>query len=146
MSYCKEGQGQTRDKLERLHLSAGLGTLCVSPDQLKELAGKRETSADKLQKNGSMDRQLNGWILYFSRNKILHNFNRQCNPNDTAKIIKTAVRFPTSEISIINGCNDKSIYLITKELKPLSHCEIAFHIKRENTCQVFFRFLGQVKC
>lgn len=32
------------------------------------------------------------------------------------KIIKTAVRFPTSEISIINGCNDKLIYLITKEL------------------------------
>lgn len=29
--------------------------------------------------------------------------------------------------------NDKSIYLITKELKPLSHCEIAVHIKRGNT-------------
>lgn len=58
----------------------------------------------------------------------------------TTKIIKTAVRFPTSEISIINGCNDKSIYLITKELKPLSHCEIAFHIKKGNTCQIFSGF------
>ncbi|KAI3365743.1 hypothetical protein L3Q82_000753 [Scortum barcoo] len=49
MSHREEASGKTQDTLERLCLSAGLGTPRVPPEELEEVSGVREVWASLLQ-------------------------------------------------------------------------------------------------
>ncbi|KAI3362039.1 hypothetical protein L3Q82_012378 [Scortum barcoo] len=54
MSHREEAPGKTQDTLERLCLSAGLGTPRVPPEELEEVSGVREVWASLLRLAASM--------------------------------------------------------------------------------------------